>query len=107
MIRIYSYSRETNWMETPSIAELPKHLSDRGRTIWADLEEPTDEETGVLGGIFGFHILAVEDCIDDAWLPKEDVYDGYSYSVFHAAGRTARTIWSLRSLIFSSGPTFS
>jgi len=72
-------------METPSIAELPKHLSDRGRTIWADLEVPTDEETGVLGGIFGFHILAVEDCIDDAWLPKEDVYDGYSYSVFHAA----------------------
>ena len=85
MIRIYSYSRETNRMETPSIAELPKHLSDRGRTIWADLEVPTDEETGVLGGIFGFHILAVEDCIDDAWLPKEDVYDGYSYSVFHAA----------------------
>lgn len=85
MIRIYSYSRESNRMETPPIAELPKHLSDRGRTIWVDLEAPTDEETGVLGGIFGFHILSVEDCIDDAWLPKEDAYDGYTYSIFHAA----------------------
>jgi len=85
MIRIYSYSRESNRMETPSIAELPKHLADRGRTIWVDLENPTDEETGVLGGMFGFHILSVEDCIDDAWLPKEDVYDGYTYSIFYAA----------------------
>lgn len=85
MIRIFSYSRESNRMEAPSIAELPKHLADRGRTIWVDLTEPTDEETGVLGGIFGFHILAVEDCIDDAWLPKEDPYDGYNYAVFHAA----------------------
>jgi len=85
MIRIFSYSRESNRMETPPIAELPKHLSDRGRTIWVDLEDPTDEETGVLGGIFGFHILTVEDSIDDAWLPKEDLYDGYSYSIFYAA----------------------
>ena len=88
MIRIFSYSSESNRMETPPIAELPQHLNDGGRTIWVDLENPTDEETGVLGGIFGFHILSVEDCIDDSWLPKEDAYDGYTYSVFHAAAPT-------------------
>ncbi len=85
MIRIFSFSRESNRMETPPIAELPRHLGDRGRTVWVDLENPTDEETGVLGGIFGFHILTVEDSIGDAWLPKEDLYEGYSYSIFYAA----------------------
>lgn len=106
MIRIYSYSRESNRMETPSIAELPKHLGDRGRTIWVDLEVPTDGETGVLGGIFGFHILTVEDCIDDAWLPKEDVYDGYAYSVFHAAAPDRQDRLVTQKLDIFVGPNF-
>ena len=93
-------------METPSIAELPKHLDDRGRTIWVDLEDPTDEETGVLGGIFGFHILAVEDCIDDAWLPKEDQYDGYSYSIFHAVAPDRQDRLVAQKVDIFVGPNF-
>ena len=85
MIRVFSYSRESKRMETPSIAELPRHISDRGRMIWMDLEDPTDEETGVLSGIFGFHALAVEDCMCDNLLPKVDQYDGYMFMVVHAA----------------------
>ena len=76
MIRIFSYSRESERMETPGIADLPRHLSDRGRMIWADLENPTDEETGVLGGMFGFHVLAVEDCMQPGLLPKFNLFDG-------------------------------
>ena len=106
MIRIFSYSRESNRMETPSIAELPKHLGDRGRTIWVDLENPTDEEIGVLGGIFGFHILTAEDCIDDAWLPKEDQYDGYTYSVFYAAAPTVTDRLEAQKLDLFVGPNF-
>lgn len=106
MIRIFSYSRESNRMETPSIAELPKHLGDRGRTVWVDLEGPTDEEIGVLGGMFGFHILTVEDCIDDAWLPKEDVYDGYTYSVFYAAAPDRQDRLVSQKLDVFFGPNF-
>ena len=106
MIRIFSYSRESNRMETPSIAELPRHLNDRGRTIWVDLANPTDEETGVLGGIFGFHILTVEDCIDDAWLPKEDQYDGYTYAVFHAAAPDRQDRLVDQKLDIFVGPNF-
>jgi magnesium transporter len=106
MIRIYSYSRESNRMETSSIAELPRHLGDRGRTIWVDLENPTDEETGVLGGMFGFHILTVEDCIDDAWLPKEDLYDGYSYSIFYAAAPDRQDRLAAQKLDIFVGPNF-
>jgi len=84
MIRIFSYSRESNRMETPGIVELPRHLDDRGRMIWVDLEDPTDEEVGVLGGIFGFHILAAEDCIHGNHLPKVDVYDETLFLMLHA-----------------------
>lgn len=84
MIRIFSYSQTTSRMETPSIAELPQHLSDKDRTIWVDLEAPDDEEMGVLGGIFGFHVLAAEDCINGRYLPKIDFYDSYIFAVLHA-----------------------
>ena len=106
MIRIYSYSRESNRMETPPIEELSRHLSDRGRTIWVDLENPTDGETGVLGGMFGFHILTVEDCIDDAWLPKEDLYDGYSYSIFYATDPNSKDRLAAKKIDIFVGANF-
>jgi len=84
MIRIFSYSHSTTRMETPGIAELPTHLSDPDRMIWVDLEDPNDEEVGVLGGIFGFHVLAAEDCIRGDYLPKVDAYDAYTFLVLHA-----------------------
>lgn len=106
MIRIFSYSRESNRMESPEIGELPRHLADRGRTIWVDLEDPNDEETGVLGGIFGFHILAVEDCIDDAYLPKLDQYDGYTYMIFHAADPKGQDHFQSQKVDVFVGPNF-
>ena len=84
MIRIFSYSKTSTRMETPSIAELPQHLSDSDRVVWVDLEDPNDEEVGVLGGIFNFHVLAAEDCIDGDYLPKLDGYDAYDFAVLHA-----------------------
>lgn len=85
MIRIFSYSRSANRMETPSIAELPQHLEDTDRVIWVDLEDPDDDEKGVLGGIFGFHILSAEDCIHGGYLPMLDTYETYAFFVLHAA----------------------
>ena len=84
MIRIFSYSRESKRMETLGISDLPRHLADCGRMIWADLEDPTDEETGVLGGMFGFHVLAVENCMQPGLLPKLNLYDGYMFNIVHA-----------------------
>lgn len=84
MIRIFSYSKETKRMETPGIAELPRHISDPGRMLWVDLEDPTDEESGVLGGMFGFHALAVEDCLQGNPLPKIDFYEGYLFLALQA-----------------------
>jgi len=71
-------------METPGIADLPRHIKDPGRMLWVDLEDPNDEETGVLGGMFGFHTLAVEDCLQGNPLPKIDFYEGYLFLVLQA-----------------------
>ena len=70
-------------METPGISELPRHIADRGRMLWVDLEDPTDEETGVLGGIFGFHVLSVEDCMRHGQLPRLNQYDTYAFLIVH------------------------
>jgi magnesium transporter len=51
--------------------------------LWVDLEDPTDEETGVLGGIFGFHVLSVEDCMRDRQLPRLNRYDSYTFLIVH------------------------
>ncbi|MDZ4788909.1 MAG: magnesium/cobalt transporter CorA [Blastochloris sp.] len=58
---------------------------DKGLIIWVDLDHPTDEETKqVLGELFQFHPLAIEDCVAVSSLPKLEDYDDYSFMVMHA-----------------------
>ncbi len=58
---------------------------DKGLIIWVDLDHPTDEETRqVLGDLFQFHPLAIEDCVAVSSLPKLEDYDDYSFMVMHA-----------------------
>jgi magnesium transporter len=42
--------------------------------VWLDIEDPTDEDTGILLNVFGFHPLAVEDAIRARERPKVDIY---------------------------------
>ena len=51
--------------------------------IWVDLEDPSEEETAILSNVFGFHDLAVEDCVTGTNQPKLDNYDGYLFLVVH------------------------
>lgn len=83
MIRIFTLSKQTQRLETPSMQDIPALLKDRSRMFWVDLDEPTDEETGVLNGLLGFHHLAVEDCIHDSHSPKLDDYGDYIFFTVH------------------------
>lgn len=84
MIRIFALSKQTHRFETPTMQDIPSLLKDRSRMFWLDLEEPTDEETGVLNGLLGFHPLAVEDCIHENHSPKLDDYGDYIFLIVHA-----------------------
>ncbi len=53
--------------------------------IWVNLSSPTEAEVKqVLDQVFGFHPLAIEDCVSDSPAPKLEPYDEYIYLVMHA-----------------------
>lgn len=54
-----------------------------GVLVWADLQQPGPEEARVLGDVFGFHELAVEDALEASHHPKIETYEGYLYLVLH------------------------
>ena len=63
--------------------------ADKGLHLWVDLENPTDEEIRqVLEGVFGFHPLAIEDCVTPSSLPKIEDYEDYLFIVTHAVDFT-------------------
>lgn len=59
--------------------------ADKGLLLWVDLHEPTPEETkAILEGVFAFHPLAIEDCVQPNSLPKVEDYEDYLFLVTHA-----------------------
>ena len=64
-------------------------LADKGLHIWVDMECSSDDEAKqVLDGIFGFHPLAIEDCLTMSERPKVDEYETYLFVVIHAVDYT-------------------
>jgi magnesium transporter len=57
-------------------ASLERALSQDG-FFWLDLHRPSDEELELLGDIFGFHQLAVEDSRQFGQRAKLEEYDGF------------------------------
>ena len=65
-------------------------LYDEDVQIWLDAEQPTEEETkSLLEGIFNFHPLAIEDCVNVSERPKIDEYENYIFMVIHAVDFSA------------------
>ena len=51
--------------------------------LWVDLAEPTEQEGRILGDVFRFHPLSVEDAQSAIHHPKVEPYDGYLYVILH------------------------
>lgn len=63
--------------------------SDKGLLLWVDLDNPTaDEIKNILEGVFAFHPLAIEDCVQPNSLPKVEDYEDYLFIVTHAVDFT-------------------
>jgi magnesium transporter len=52
---------------------------------WLDLHEPTDEVLALVGDVFAFHPLAVEDAMHFGQRPKLDEYDDFALLVVYGA----------------------
>jgi magnesium transporter len=64
-------------------AELARLVREGAGCLWVDLENPTERERGVLERVFGFHKLAIENCLRQTSHPRLDDYGPYLYLVFH------------------------
>lgn len=71
----------------PSVESLAALRREPGVMLWIDLDQPSpDEASAILEKLFGFHPLAIEDCLAESSLPKLENYDDYLYLVAHAIG---------------------
>lgn len=81
--------------------------ADKGLVLWVDLENPTDEEIKlVLGEVFAFHPLAIEDCMTPSALPKLEDYDDYLFLVMHAVDFTRTEKFNTTELDFFLGKDY-
>lgn len=84
MVTIYSYDRAKGILGQPTIGELPELLEAEKVDLWVDLEDPDEKEQTILRDVFGFHELAIEDCIQSQIEePKLDDYEDYLFMVLH------------------------
>jgi magnesium transporter len=54
-----------------------------GDLTWVNIEVATDHEIQWLGESYGFHQLALDDCLSRKQISKLDIYPGYLFFVFH------------------------
>ncbi len=85
MITIYGYNVAEGILSQHAVEELPGLIETEQIDLWVDLETPTKEESEILGTVFNFHELAIEDCVAlDIEEAKIDDYEDYLFLVFHA-----------------------
>lgn len=67
--------------------DLPGLLDVETNTIWVDLqgetEEQLEEAKSVLGGVFNFHYLTIEDCLETRGQPKIEAFPDYLFFTVH------------------------
>jgi magnesium transporter len=62
-------------------------------TFWVDLSSPTPEEGRLLGEVFHFHPLSVEDALGAVHHPKVEPYAGYLYLILHGINFKEEEHW--------------
>ena len=87
MVTTLVYRDQKLASQDPPLSALAALRSEPNVMLWVDLANPTDSEIKqILEETFGFHSLAIEDCVGDSPSPKLETYDEYLYLVMHAVG---------------------
>lgn len=78
------YSITSAGVEQRPPDELKLLLQQPDALIWVDLPICQAEEAAVLSGLFGFHDLAIRDCVERNHISKIHFYDEHVFVVLHA-----------------------
>ncbi len=95
---------------------MPTLLADTNLFLWVDLEDVTDDDARrILEGVFHFHPLSIEDCINENQSPKVETYEPkeddrfvqYLFMVIHAVDYNRKDgLFATRELNFFLGKNF-
>jgi magnesium transporter len=78
------YSISDARIEKRSAEDLKLLLEQPDALVWVDLPICQAREAGLLSDVFGFHDLAVRDCVERNHISKMHAYDGHAFVVLHA-----------------------
>ncbi len=80
---------------------------ENGAVVWVDLASPTEQEARILGDVFHFHELAVEDALSEIHSPKVEDYPGFLYIVLHGIDfEASKHQFATHEIDFFVGPNF-
>ena len=95
---------------------MPTLLADTNLFLWVDLEAASpDEARSILEGVFHFHPLSIEDCINESPTPKVETYEpkeddrflNYLFMVIHAVDYSRKNgVFGTSELNFFLGKNF-
>ena len=72
--------------------EIRQAFESKQGLLWVDICETTTDDGAFLERVFGFHHLAIEDCVSTAvHAPKIDDFDDYLFIVVHGINHLAET----------------
>jgi magnesium transporter len=71
-------------LSSPTRDDIERRLKDQ-TYFWLDLHQPTADDIDMLGEVFGFHPLALEDSAYFDQRPKIDPYDDFAFMVVYGA----------------------
>jgi magnesium transporter len=77
-------------VEDRPAAELPALLAAPGGLVWVDVPACDEEAAHALSAVFGFHPLAVRECVERNRVPKMHAYPDHVFLVLHTPEPGAR-----------------
>ncbi len=77
-----------------------------GQTVWIDLENPAEADLALLQERFGFHPLAIEDCLQRSQRAKIDDYNQYWFAVLYEIRLGAGTATQFEELSLFTASNF-
>jgi magnesium transporter len=66
------------------VEDLPALLAREDGLIWVDIPRCDDEAVRVLSDVFGFHRLAIRDCVERNRVPRVHAYPDHFFAILHA-----------------------
>jgi len=83
VVTIITWSPDEGLREGHAPGDLPALLERTDRVVWVDLSSGSKDEIAILTGVFRFHPLAIEDCLNRRHSPKVDDFKDYLFILSH------------------------